>query len=138
MNSLVTTAFCGLRTKARPHSLPRRFCFPVWLCPFPLCQVDPHTALLLNDPQGERNVTANSGKVPIRGQQERTGVARRERNQAVVLESSQTHGFVIRKNLWQEPPYLTPAATPRRRVEWHQLTDQGLHAAAIGTRDAAQ
>jgi hypothetical protein len=40
--SSVITKFSGVRTKARPHNLQRWFCFPVWIWPFLLYQVDPH------------------------------------------------------------------------------------------------
>ena len=57
----------------------------------------------LYDPQGERNVAPQRGEVSVGRKQEGPGVARRERNQAVVLESGQSHSFVIRKDLRQEP-----------------------------------
>ena len=40
--SSVITGFFRVRTKARPHNLQRWFCFPVWIWPFLLYQVDPH------------------------------------------------------------------------------------------------
>src|SRR5262245_27348460 len=76
--------------------------------------------------------------MPICRKEESPGVARRERNQAVILQSWQPYGFIVWKDLWQESTGLVPAATPGRRFEGYELTDEGLHAATVGTGDSTQ
>jgi len=81
-------------------------------------------------------VSANCGKVPISRQQNRAGVARGERDQAIVLESSQSDAFVIGKYFGQESAGVIPTAAPRRRIQRQELRDQGFHTVAIGTSNA--
>jgi hypothetical protein len=83
-------------------------------------------------------VTPNRAEMPIGGQQKSAYIASRKRDQAIVLQPSQSNRFVFCKYPGQELACVVPAATPGWGVERQQLINQHLHALAAGSGNAPQ